>query len=252
MPSSTRKSKSPKRVLFGDDPILKALAEGEVLWGDLMVGLNDGAAERPRVAPTRKSPSPRLVSPNPERNALQGFRTPDLRLRKGIYENFPVVVNELSNGLYEITWNKKNIEDWRKQRAMSWDEFQEYELYSELRLIHSLRKHADRYELMPPTNKDQIVRIRMLEAEPVFRGPKLMRLNDIKAHFPIVWHKVEGRAGETTYGLELRGDFLRKVSKAEAAEVQKGLMEALRASRAWMVLPPAEKGEACRIEMKHE
>lgn len=252
MPGSTRKSKNV--TMFKNDPIMAALASGEVLWGDLMMDLEEaGKPRQPVRMPTRKSsPKMRAITPNPEGNALEGFRTPDLRLRKSIYENFPVVVRDLGEGIYEITWHKKNLEDWRKERSMSWAEFQEYEMFSEYRLIHSLRKHADRYELLPPTNKDQIVRIRMLEAEPEFRGPKLMRLNDIKANFPVVWHKVEGRAGETTYGLELRGDFLRKASKAEAASVHQGLLDALRASRAWMVLPPGEKGEVCRIEMKHE
>ena len=254
MPSPTRKSKSPKINLFGNDPLMMALAKGEVLWGDLMMDLEVGTTRRPMKSksPTRKSSKPRLITPNVERNALEGYKTPNLQLRKGIYENFPVIVNELGAGVYEIKWHVKNLEDWRKERAMSWEEYQEYELFSELRLIHSLRKHADRYELMPPTNKDQIVRFKMLGAEQAFRGPKLMRLNDIKTHFPVVWHKVEGRIGEATYGLELRGDFMRKASKAEAAVVQQGLLDALRASRAWMVLPPTEKGEVCRIEMKHE
>lgn len=254
MPSPTRKSKSPKINFFGNDPLMMALAKGEVLWGDLMMDLEVGTTRHPMKSksPTRKSSKPRLITPNAERNALEGFKTPNLQLRKGIYENFPVIVNEVGAGVYEIKWHVKNLADWRKERAMSWEEYQEYELFSELRLIHSLRKHADRYELMPPTNKDQIVRFKMLGAEPVFRGPKLMRLNDIKTHFPVVWHKVEGRVGETTYGLELRSDFMRKASKTEAAAVQQGLLDALRASRAWTVLPSGEKGEVCRIEMKHE
>lgn len=234
---------------------MKALADGKVQWGDIMLNLEEGLPPRSKKStPTRKrksSPGMRAISPNAERNALEGFQIPDLRLRKGIYENFPVVVNELGGGLYEIKTHTKHMEEWRKERSMSWEEYQEYELWFELRLLHSLRKHADRYELLPPTNKDQIVRIRMIAEEPVFKGPKLMRLNDIKTHFPVVWHKVEGRAGETTYAIELRGDFMRKASKAEVGNVMGGLLEALRASRAWTVLPAKGDG-VCRIEMKHE
>lgn len=243
--------------LFKNDPILRALNDDKVLWGDLMLDLEEGPVAVPYKRQTRKSksksPSPKALSYHSS-NMLKGFKTPDLRLRKGIYENFPVVVNDLGDGVYEIKWHKKNLEDWRKERAMSWDEFQEYELFCEYRLVHSLRKHADRYELMPTTNKDQIVRFKMIMAEAAFRGPKLMRLNDIKTHFPVVWHKVDGRAGETTYAIEVRGDFMRKASKAEAAAMREALLEALRASRAWAVLAAkTEDGAAvCRIEMKHE
>jgi hypothetical protein len=81
-----------------------------------------------------------------------------------------------------------------------------------------------------------------------------MRLNDIKAHFPIVWHKVDGRAGETTYAIELRGDFMRKTAKAEVAATTAALLEALRASRAWTVMSATANngGAVCRIEMNHE
>lgn len=249
----------PSATPFWDDPVLRALNDDNVLWGDLMLDLEEGPAAAPRARQTRKSKSksksasPKALSYHSS-NMLKGFKTPDLRLRKGIYENFPVVVNDLGGNIYEITWHKKNLEDWRKERAMSWDEFQEYELYCEYRLVHSLRKHADRYELMPTTNKDQIVRFKMILAEAAFRGPKLMRLNDIKTHFPVVWHKVEGRVGETTYAIEVRGDFMRKASKAEAAAMREALMEALRASRAWAVLAakPDDGAAVCRIEMKHE
>lgn len=257
MPSSnkTRKSQrrtsSPRRI-FANDPLYQAMEKGDVLWGDLMYNLDHAAkGSRKSSKSSRGSSKPRRISPNPEKEMLEGYKTPELRLRKDIYENFPVIVNEIGPNLYEIVWNEKNIEEWRKTKALSWEEYQEYELYSEYRLFHALRKHADRYELLPTRRAAQIAIFRMKMEEPSFRGPKLMRLNDIKNHFPVVWNKVDGRAGETTYAIVLRGDYQRKTAKANVKATEKALVDALRASPAWKVLA-AVGDETCRIEMKHE
>lgn len=182
---------------------------------------------------------------------MEGFHTPDLHLRKGIYDNFPVIVNELRSGVYEIKWNNKLLKEWRASKPESWDEYQEYEAWTEFRLLHSLRRHARIYELLPAEKEDQIVLFKMRGEAPMYRGPRLLRLNDIKEHFPVVWHKVEGRAGESSYAIELRGDFQRRVGAAEVERATSALLDALRHSPAWKVLPPVGK-EVCIIEMKHE
>jgi hypothetical protein len=76
-------------------------------------------------------------------------------------------------------------------------------------------------------------------------------LNDIKENFPVVWGKVEGRRGESTYAITLRGDFKRRVGRAAAAKEHARLVDALSHSPAWKVLPPVGD-EDCRIEMKHD
>jgi hypothetical protein len=86
---------------------------------------------------------------------------------------------------------------------------------------------------------------------PAYKGPRLMRLNDIKENFPIVWSKVEGRRGESTYAITLRGDFKRRVGHAAAAKERSRLIDALSHSPAWTVLSPVGD-EDCRIEMNHD
>lgn len=86
---------------------------------------------------------------------------------------------------------------------------------------------------------------------PGYKGPRLMRLNDIKENFPIVWGKVNGRRGESTYTITLRGDFTKRVGRAAAAKESARLIDALSHSPAWTVLPPVGD-EDCRIEMNHE
>jgi len=252
--NKTRKSPKKPSLLFKNDPLLLAMNEGKILWGDLMVS-EDKKRAKTRSASKSKSPKssskPKALSPHWEEDVMEGFRTPDLRLRKGIYENFPVIVNEVRPGVYEVKWNKKVMKEWRQVRPESWDEYQEYEAWTEFRLLHSLRRHDRIYELMPAEKDDQILLFKMRGEAAAYKGPRLMRLNDIKEHFPVVWHKVGGRAGETTYAIELRGDFQRRAGAAEVARTREALLDALRHSPAWKVLPAAGP-EVAQIEMKHE
>jgi hypothetical protein len=82
------------------------------------------------------------------------------------------------------------------------------------------------------------------------------RLNDIKEHFPVVWHKVEDAHTRTAvYALEIFGKKLKEMSTAAGkpadayrADVETRLMAALRTSPAWRVLR-SEGREFCRLEM---
>jgi len=218
----------------------------------------------------------------PINDVFNNFVTPDLHLRKFIWEKFPVVLEEITtrNGreMYAVKWHRRNLEAWRSERTTSYDEAMEYELFSELRLIHSLRKFPHLYALHEPRTKDEIVRIEMLGAArtaptvpasmrarsrspPRFRGvdaaagprvPELRKLNDITTHFPgvVVWEKVEGRRGESTYALKVRGDFARKAG-AGAERIKGELEAALRASRFWSVMAAGDKAEWLRLEMQH-
>jgi hypothetical protein len=206
---------------------------------------------------------------------------PNLTMRKGIWETFPVVLKPLEdrNGTerFAIEWHRKHLKEWKDERSASMDEWMEYQAYAEFRLIHALRAHAHQYVIEPPRTKDQIVVIAMKHREPRVekpeplaaphavprnegkshaveptRGPVLHKLNDIKAHFPVVWHPVDGRVGKSTYALELFGKKIREMSMTVGhdvtEEVKHQLMNALRASRAWHVLPAVGK-ELCRLEI---
>ena len=263
--SSTRSS--PRGL--ADDPIVAAMMRGELKWSDILME-EDSKYKYKSRSPASKSPrmprapagSPASPPYSPINDVFEGFKTPDLRLRKFIYETFPVVLEEIPsrNGKerYAVKWHRKNLEEWRSSRTESFEEAMEYQLFSELRLIHSLRKHPHLYALHEPRSKDEIVVIEMLGAAPrapaaARAGPELRKLNDITTHFPgvVVWSKVDGRKGESTYALTIRGDFGRKHKGAEGREILGRLEAAMRASRFWTVLAPA-RGEFLRIEMRHD
>ena len=256
---------SPKNALVAD-PLIEAMIRGELLWGDLLYEPSPARGSRsrsrsrsrsprmPRAPPASPASPPRPVM-SPINDVFEGYRTPDLRLREFIHEKFPVVLEEIrsANGreMYAVSWDRPTLEAWRSERTETWEEAMEYELFSELRLLHSLRKHAHLYKLHEPRSKDEIVVIEMIGA-PAYRGPVLRKLNDITTHFPgvVVWAKVEGRKGESTYALTVRGDFARRAGKG-AARTLGQLEEALRASRFWNVLAP-QRGEFLRLEMRHD
>jgi hypothetical protein len=297
MPSPTRRrsrSRSPRsgtrrsrnlHPIFANDPIVQAMHRGNLLWGNIPMG-----------APPSPTPSPPSVHKTPN-NVFNDYVTPDLRLRKAIWENFPVVLEPISmrdgRELFAVKWHRRNFEEWRGSRATSWEETMEYALFNELRLIHSLRKYPHLYAISGPVGEDEIMRIEMLGkarlARPRSRSPArgaaaaaaaeaprrarsrspargaaaaaaagpalpvLRKLNDITAHFPgvVVWEKVEGRRGESTYALKVRGDFQRKVDPRIADRVLADLEAALRASRFWTVLRAEGRGEWLRLEMSH-
>ena len=276
MPGKNRNKtkKSPLRNLLQNDVDAK-MWEGKLLWGDIERNMARNAA---RNASKKKKASPKKAnSPNSPNayymvnDALANYKVPDLAMRKGIWTHFPVIVNEIGANLYEVVWHQANLKEWRAARPATWDEWMEYEAYTEIRLLHALRAHGDRYEILPPMTPLQILTFRQrgVAAEGAAAGagaaaapapaaaarrnvPVLRRLNDIKEHFPILWDKVPGRAGETTYKIQIRGDFQRKNPPAAVEATRTALIAALVASAAWKVLPAGQAAEVCRIEMKHE
>jgi len=250
------------------------MERGNLKWGDLLMN-----APARSASPRRRAASSRSSRASSVGSVFENFSTPDLRLKKFIWEHFPVVLEEITgrNGVekYAVKWHRKNLEEWRSSRTTSWDEAMEYELFSELRLLHSLRKHPHLYKLHAPRSKDEILVIEMIgpavkrarsparagagtagAAAPAaaHRGPELKKLNDITTFFPgmVVWKKVDGRKGESTYALTIRSDF-QKRTDAKTARLALGDLEAaLRASRFWHVLAPADKSEFLRLEMRHD
>ena len=303
MPSPTRRSKSRSpnngtrrrrlsNFAWPADPLFDAMVRGELKWGDLLMEQDPKYVYKSRSPASRSPPMPRAppgspVTPpySPINDAFEDFVTPDLRLRKFIWEKFPVVLEEIRtrNGreMFAVKWHRRNLEEWRSSRTSSYEEAMEYELFSELRLIHSLRKHPHLYALHEPRSKDEIVVIEMLgaarapapaSAAPAARGraaspargaaaaaaagprvPELRKLNDITTHFPgvVVWEKVEGRKGESTYALKIRNDFGKKMAPKLKERILGDLEAALRASRFWAVLAP-KSGEFLRLEMRHD
>ena len=250
---------------------------GDIKWGDILSGeverrMPAGSPRRsprsksPKAVrappPSPRSPSPRAKSWNVMNDALEDFETPNLKALRGIWEHFPVIVEPAGRGRFSVRWHRKNLEAWRSSRTKSWDEAMEYELFSELRLLHALRKHPELYALHEPSGRDEIVVIEPLggvelpapAAPAAARGPELRKLNDITRFFPgiVLWNPVEGRKGESTYALKVRDDFGRKHKGAEGRAMLAELESALRASRFWAVLPARGAGEWLRLEMRHD
>ncbi len=157
------------------------------------------------------------------------------------------------------------------------DEYMEYQAFAEFRLLHSLRAFPHKYRIEAPRAANQIAVIAMVHADdgvahghravaaparaaaaPAPRAvaaPRLVRLNDIKEHFPVVWHEIPGRTGTKTYEIELFGKKVREMSMAAgrdlSGDIRAQLLAALEASSSWTVLPSGGAGAgAIRIEMR--
>ena len=269
--SGTRRASASTRGSLMAEPLFEAMGRGNLKWGDLLLNAPAAAGKARSSARSARSPATSVNS------VFENFVTPDLRQKKFIWEHFPVVLEEITvrNGSekYAVKWHRKNLEEWRSSRTTSWDEAMEYQLFSQLRLLHSLRKHPHLYKLHAPRNTGEIVIIEIVggakraespkraptaapaaPAAPAAAVPVLKKLNDITTFFPgvAVWKKVEGRKGESTYALAVRGDFMRRTDDKTMRVVLRDLEAALRGSRFWSVLAPADKSEFIRLEMKHD
>ena len=271
MPSPTRKRSPSSPLKMLSDEMAVALESG-LPWGNVM---NKNTTRKKRRSP---SPKPVAASWNIEKEALEDYIVPDLRLRKAIWETFPVdlkpIVSRDGTERYAIVWNQKKLKEWREERAETRDEYMDYADYQAARLLHALKQHSRIYRLEPVRSAEEFAVIAMVHSgrdkSPVRGGgasaaapgrrnksrspaPRLMRLTDIRDAFPdmVVWKSVEGRRGESTYALTVMNKFLRAVSPKEADRALGDLMAALRASPAWHVLRPVGD-EFARLEMRHE
>lgn len=243
--SKTRKSASSPGILE-TDALLKGMANGKLLWGDML--RDDKALE------AAAAPSPAAASVD---EMLEGWSIPDLTTHRGIWEHFPVSLVALGRPVggkqrYAVCWHKAHLKEWREKRAASWDEYMEYQTFAEYRLLHALRAHG--YTIEPPRADDQIlVLVVSADAASASPVPPLVRLTDIRTHFPMaIWNRVEGAPGETTYAIAIRGDYRRRVDGRELARTEAQLRRALAASRFWTVLPAANRDEFVRIQMRHD
>ncbi len=282
--------------LWKNDPVMKELIKGERMWGNIIYNANRGRSKsRGRSTSSARSTTlahsihrrlptwAHTLDPYFQEQVLDllqwesdetylgsklntPWKVPDLRTRKAIWENFPVIVNKIDSedhtDRYEILWHEDHLKEWYT-RALSFNEVNNYKFFSEYRLLYSLAKHTKQYHLEPPTKENQIAILAMVHTgersttrkqsrSPSSNNrnrtrknaiPTLRRLNDIKEHFPFVlWNEVEGKEGTKTYELGIN-------SKSEHAKKEEDrLMSALKASKFWHVLPSKQK-KFCRLEM---
>lgn len=262
---------SPGKMLqkwFGEDSNFQKMQKGEVAWGNLLASssrkrrhatakrksLSRSTRKTPRTPPTPKAPHPSPWSslPSTSTRILENYKTPRVRDPRDLLKHFPIdLLRDRDSDVMSVVWNKKLLNQWKDEHPTSFNEYLEYEMYTEFRLVHTLRQHKDLFEIMAP-HGDEIVRIR-------FRAPKapspppvrLLRREDIYKNFPVIVDRREGRPGEATFGIVLRGDFKRAHSVDQVAHMTGNLMRALQASKYWKVLPAVRDDEICRIEMSH-
>jgi hypothetical protein len=142
---------------FLDDEIFRAMDSGSLLWGDLLMTEADieGAATAPASEPIATA-----IDWNEDDDLLENWSVPDLTLRKGIYENFPVTVvlvgTEHGKEHYSVAWHRKNLTEWRETRPTSQDEAFDYKYFCEWRLMYSLEHYSHIYTVMPARNDREI------------------------------------------------------------------------------------------------
>ena len=170
--------KSPSKALaeaLAKDPVYQAMLKGNVTWGNIV-------EENNKRVPRNKTRNnkPRHTSPknNVTRNnhykmnvkdaaeILEGFKVPDLKLRKGIWENFPVALVAINDGngvdRYSVVWHNKNFKEWQKTEPKSKKEKENYKHWSQVRLYHSLRQYPKQYKILPPRNPSQLFVLEMV------------------------------------------------------------------------------------------
>jgi hypothetical protein len=261
---------SPGKALrnwFESDETMKKLMEGKLAWGNILESPKRKATRRkssPKSASTRKTPSrsaatPKAPHPTPwsslpstSTRILSQFETPRIHDPRDLLEHFPIdLLRVRDSDVIAIVWNNKLLKQWKNERPTSYNEHMEYEMYTEYRLVHTLRQHKDLFEILAPKRDDEIVRIRF--HRPRTPPVRLVRPEDIYKQFPgvIVDRNRDGRQGKDTRGIIIRGDFKRRHSRDEIARMTADLMRSLYASKYWKVLPAERDDEICRIEMSH-
>ena len=213
---------------------------------------------------------------------FENWSVPDISEPANIVQLFPVVLTEIAKNTYSVTWHVANLSEWRNTRAESWHEFQDYEEYALRRLKYSLAVHSDYYEVVATERPDELIRFVYLKnpqrtpkraspkhltnkkASPNKKNttrnnsvPKFFLLNDIKNHFPVVWHK--DPRNPKLLGIEIHKAKLNQMAKnsgktykeVEAALVPKLIraLENSEVSGSWKVMAPERKEFVCMLQL---
>jgi len=215
--------------------------------------------------------------PEPEDPVFDNWTMPDISNIKDISEKFPVFVSPFhtsnSEKGYTITWHLANLKEWRNTQPETWDEYQDYEAYVVARLRYTLARHSDYYIVIPTERPDELFRIKISTRTPspkhapkaitpkqnaINKVPKFFLLNDIKNHFPVVWHK--DPHDPKLLGIQFHKVKLQELAKTANKPLKEfeatmitSLLNSLKASEvtgAWEVLAPTNKHYVCMLHLK--
>lgn len=245
---------------------MAAMNSGAISWGDLCL-----------EAPPRAQKQKRVVE---DRSLAFGWdlEIPQLKLRKDIWENFPVIVEAQGTGAdgaerHAVRVHRKNWSEWRQTKAVDYDDWLNWDENTEFRLMKALEScRSWTVEESADPSTFAVIRMNFVPREEVaapapvvvdgwtnvpvrsaVAAVALMRINDITSNFPTCWNN------ETTPRTSARRSDIISISIHNAklrdagmdrAKVERDLMAALRASSAWRVLEPAAGSrEFCRLHM---
>jgi len=187
--------------LIDSDPILSAMAKGDIPWGDLLLD------EQPPILTTRKD----------------------------IWTTFPVKLIPLGSG---GDGAERHAVMWNTTRAVADNE-------THKRLLASLNA-CKKWRVEQSFRSDCICVIRM-----VFQGSQSKSLNtlaDLHKFFPAVTYSLGGNM----YSVELHEKRVKKLSDLQGydvtSEVSYRLLQSLKKSSSWRVLPSILPCEVCRIQ----
>ena len=156
---------SPKNLAtaLANDPIYQAMMRGNMKWGNMAMNV------------TRKNKSNNKLNKNNTRHnkntsdikkILDDYKAPDLKLRKGIWENFPVALVPIDDGngvdRYGVAWHNKNLREWKTTKTKSDEEKANYQHWCEVRLLHSIRQYPRQYKILPARNPSQLFVLEMV------------------------------------------------------------------------------------------
>lgn len=140
-------------------------------------------------------------------DALDTWVLPNISLRKGIWENFPVVLKQIpttdGSEKYAVEWHRKNLVEWRETKPTTIHEYMDYELYTEIRLLYTIGSYSHIYTMDASSNPNTICVITMVHSSapasapapaPMY-DPTAPRTLDILRKYPICWD----RDGKTHY-----------------------------------------------------
>ena len=211
--------------LIANDPILVAMAKGDIPWGDLLISSKDDNA-------------------------------PVLKMRKDIWTAFPVNLIPLGT---DADGAERHAVAWDYARFTSDTNLRESENSTRERLLSALQA-STKWVVESMTCKYCICVIRMVfngyQPTERRRGTTLKAIADIYKFFPAVVHSVNNGANNGSngaYSIELHSKRIEKLSEIKgydvSEEVRSELLCALKASNSWRVLSARLPCEVCRIEI---
>jgi len=161
--------KSPSKALaeaLAKDPIYQAMMKGNILWGNL--SMNNKTRKNTPKARANSPPKTKRNNVNAAdiKEILEDFKVPDLKLRKAIWETFPVALSAINDGngvdRYSVTWHNKNLKEWKKTKPTSAKERTNYKHWNEVRLLHSIRQYPKQYKILPARDPSQLFVLEMV------------------------------------------------------------------------------------------